>query len=91
MRGLVALVIGMGVLILVGASVLVVVIASRLSDERVASSVPILLQEPAGTKLVSASADGKLLTLVLTTPGGQTIEVRDLDSGEVVRRFSIAP
>ena len=91
MRGLVALVIGMAVLILIGSSVLVVVIAARLGGEREASNVPMPLQEPAGSKLVSASSDGKLLTLVLSGPGGQEIEVRDLDSGQLVRRFSVAP
>jgi len=90
MRALLAAVIGMGVLIVIGTTVLIVEIGEKLSGGGVVSDAPVVLQEPPGSRVVSAASDGKTLTLVLAGPGGQEIEVRDLNSGAVVRRFDVS-
>jgi hypothetical protein len=90
MRGLMAAVIGMGVLILVGVPVMVVVVIKQSRTASAGASAPVTLQEPAGSKLLSASSDGKTLTLVLGTPSGEQIEVRDAASGQIEQRFNLA-
>ena len=91
MRALLAAVVAMGVLIVMGTTVLVVTIVSRLhSGSFLATKGPVTLYEPAGTKITSATSDGKTLTLVLSGPHGEEIEVRDLASGEVERSFVVS-
>ena len=91
MRALLAAVVAMGVLIVMGTTVLIVTIISRLhSGSFVTTAAPVILHEPAGTRITSASSDGKTLTLVLVGPQGEQIEVRDLASGEVERSFTVS-
>ena len=90
MRALLVAVVVMGVLIIVGTTVLVVAIFERLGGKS-PSEAPIALQEPAGTKLVNASSDGSTLTLILATASGNQIEVRDAATGQLQRRFVLSP
>jgi len=89
MRALLAAVIVMGVLIVVGTGALVVLVVKRLGGDTGRSDAAVVIREPAGTRVVSAASDGKTLTLILAGPEGQEIEIRDVDSGQVVRRFSV--
>jgi len=86
----------MGVLIVVGTTVLVVVIVHRLSalpgsrPAPAAASVP--LDEPAGTRIVAMAEVANGLALALSGGGeGDRVVVIDPASGQVVRRIGLRP
>lgn len=77
MRGLKALVIGMGVLILIGMGIVVVTVAKRTSGEPAAQSAPApgfvaARPIPNGARVVEMTAVGDLLAVRLELAGGRT-------------------
>ena len=89
MRGLVALVIGMGVLIVLGTAVVIGTIVRRLSAPP-APAAEVVLQEPTGTHIAAASEAGNRLTAVLQGGGPDRVVVIDLASGRRLARVSLA-
>jgi len=91
MRFLKTLVIVMGVLIVVATTVLVVLIARRIGGAGgtapVAASV--LLEEPAGTRIVGIAAVGDRLAVQLQGGGTDRVVLVDPHSGAVVGRIGV--
>jgi hypothetical protein len=85
----------MGVLIVVGTTVLVVTIVHRLSAlpaSRTSTAAPPPLSEPAGTRIVAMAQVANGLALALSGGGeGDRVVVIDPESGQVVRRISLRP
>ena len=90
MRGLLALVIGMGVLIVLGVGVVATTIVRRMAPPEVAASRPVLLDEPAGTRMVSAGAAGERVAVVLQGGGPDRLVLVDLRTGAVAGRVALA-
>ena len=89
-RGLVAVVVLLGGLIVVGTGVVVITIAHRMSVAA-APAADTVLQEPAGTRIAAASEAGGRLALVLQGGGPDRVVVVDLASGKRVGRVALAP
>jgi hypothetical protein len=104
-RGLMAAVIGMGILIVAGVTVLVVVMVQRMSapPAPIASAViatptvpaataaaDILIDEPAGTRIGSLSLAGDHLALQLAGGGPDRVVVVDTRNGRVIARTALA-
>ncbi len=97
MRWLMAAVIGMGILIVAGVAVLAVLLVQRMSSLPApiasASSPPVvaaMLDEPAGTHIVSTSIGADRAALVLGGGGPDRVVIVDLRSGHVVGRVDLA-
>ena len=98
MRGLMAAVIGMGVLIVAGVTVLVVVMVQRMSapPAPIASAVvtapaaETLIDEPAGTRVATISLAGDHLALQLNGGGPDRVVVVDTRTGRIVARTALA-
>ena len=90
MRGLlVGLVVGMGLLILAGVTIIAVTIASR------GTAVPpvareAVLDEPVGTRIAAVSAWADRLALRLEGGGPDRVVVVDVPTGRVVGRAALA-
>jgi hypothetical protein len=85
MQWLKAVTIGMGVVILIATTVLVVVIARRLSGPGAEHrSLALLLNEPAGTRIAGIAATGDRLMALLRGGGADRIVLIDLRTGAVV-------
>jgi hypothetical protein len=91
MRFLKVLTIGMGVLIVVATTVLVVLIARRLSGGPVVSpgSLAVMLDEPAGTRMVGIAAVGDRLAVALQGGGLDRVLLIDPRTGAVVGRVGL--
>jgi hypothetical protein len=94
MRFLKVLVIAMGVLIVVATTVLVVLIAHRLGGApapvgRPVAAVSVLLDEPAGTRIVGIAAVGERLAVQLQGGGADRVVLVDPRNGEVVGRIGV--
>ncbi len=97
-------VIGMGVLIAVGATVLVVLLVQRMSSAAApnastiatapatitANAAEAMLDEPAGTHIAWSSLAGERLAVQLTGGGPDRIFIVDTRSGRVMARVSLA-
>lgn len=96
MRWLMAAVIGMGILIVAGVAVLVVLLVQRMSSvsPTIASVGPAALaatlDEPAGTRIVSASVGADKVAVVLSGAGPDRVVIMDSRSGRVVGRVGLA-
>jgi hypothetical protein len=78
MRFLRAITIGMGVLIMVATTVLVVVIARRLSGPvMVQQPVSLMLNEPAGTRIAGIAGAGDRLAALMQGGGADRIVLID--------------
>jgi hypothetical protein len=86
MRGLLALVIGMGVLIVAGVAIIAVTIVHRLGAGAVTAGV--VLDEPAGTRMVGISPDGNRLAVLLSGGGADRIVLLGAD-GRVVGQVTL--
>ena len=82
MRGLLALVIGMGVLIVVGVAVLGLTIVRRLSVAAPGQAA-LALDEPAGTRIQSIASAGDRLAVLLNGGGPDRIVLVDPRTGLV--------
>ena len=90
MRLLKAITIGMGLLIVVATTVLVVVIARRLGGP---ASVPTptaqILDEPTGTRIVGIATTGDRLAALLQGGGADRIVLIDPRTGSVAGRVEL--
>ena len=92
MRFMKALVIGMGVLIVVATTVLIVLIVHRLAGPPVmapATAGPVLLDEPAGTRIVTIAPAGDRLAVQLQGGGPDRVLLVDPKSGAVTGRIAL--
>ena len=83
-------VVAMAVLIVAGVVVVVVTIARRSAAPSVATA-PVLLAEPAGTRIVGATASGDRVVVQLSSGGPDRIAVLDARDGRVLLRVGLAP
>jgi hypothetical protein len=88
MRGLLLLVIIMGVLILAGVATVAVTILHRMGPARVAAGG--VLDEPPGTRIVGASAFGDRLAVVLQGGGPDRVVLVDPASGRNLGEVRLA-
>jgi hypothetical protein len=89
MRGLQAAVILMGVLIVVGVGVIGLTIVRRLGAP-VLGAVALVLDEPAGTRMMSAAAAGDRLAVLLQGGGPDRVVLVDPHTGTVAGRVGLA-
>jgi hypothetical protein len=89
MRGLQAAVILMGVLIVLGVGVIGVTIARRLGAPA-AGPVALVLDEPAGTRMMGAAAAGDRLAVLLQGGGPDRVVLVDPRTGAVAGRVGLA-
>jgi hypothetical protein len=92
MRGLIALTVGMGVLILIGTTVLVVVIIARATAPAAKPAVAfaVTLDEPAGTRIAGIAAAGARMVVELQGGGPDRVVVMDPETGAVVGRVGLS-
>ncbi len=101
-RALLALTIGMGVLIVVGTTALIVIIVHRLAHPAPASvaaapvvpgaALPALQREPAGTRVTAlARQSDTLLAIALSGGGPDRVLVWDLSAGRALTEIRLAP
>ena len=94
MRVLTAATIAMGVLILLGTTVLVVTIIHRAAAPRAgAAAAPIArdLHEPAGTAIVGVAGAGGRLAIALHGGGADRVVLVDPATGAVAGRITLRP
>ena len=92
MRFLKVLTVGMGVLIVVATTVLVVVIAQRIGGTRTTlapASVAVLLDEPAGTRIAAIASAGDRLAVQLQGGGADRVVLVDPRTGAVTGRTGL--
>lgn len=90
MRFLKVLTIGMGVLIVVATTVLVVVIARRIGGAGTApASFAVLLEEPAETLIVGIAGAGDRLAVQLRGGGADRVVLVDPRTGAVAGRIGL--
>ncbi|MBV8456319.1 MAG: hypothetical protein JO122_06860 [Acetobacteraceae bacterium] len=92
MRGLIALTVGMGLLILIGTAVLVVVIIERATAPAAKPAVAfaVTLDEPAGTRIAGVAAVGGRMVVELQGGGPDRVVMMDPDSGAVMGRVGLS-
>jgi hypothetical protein len=94
MRVLQAAVIAMGVLILAGTAAVVAIVVHRASAPRpstpAAGAAPLVLDEPAGSRIAASALTGERLLLQLSGGGPDRAVVVDLRSGAVLARIGLA-
>lgn len=97
-RGLMAAVIGMGVLIVVGTGALVAVIVHRLAHP--SGAVPplpdaektVALHEPAGTQIAQTEwRDADLVAVRLTGGGPDRVVIWNVRTGQIAARLQLVP
>jgi len=92
MRFLKVLTIGMGVLIVVATTVLVVVIARRIGGAGPApTSVSVLLDEPAGTRIAGVAAAGDRVAIRLEGGGADRVVLVDPRTGALAGHIRLRP
>ncbi len=92
MRGLLVLVVVMGVLIVAGVATVGVTITRRLSAAGAAGAVgSVALAEPAGTRMVSIAPAADRLAVLLQGGGPDRIVLLDPRTGAVSGRIGLAP
>jgi hypothetical protein len=88
-RGLLALVIILGVLILLGVIGLIVTAVLR-SRTRVSADVPYAASVPApGERIESSQLDGNRILLHLSGPNGEELVILEAASGRVLGRIAV--
>ncbi len=88
MLALKALVIGMGVLIVAGVAVIGVTLVSRISPPS-AAIASVLLDEPAGTRIVGSALAPDRLALQLGGGGPDRVVLVDTKGGRVLGRVQL--
>jgi len=89
MRVLTALTVAMGVLILLGTTVLVVTIVKRSAAPGSAPGAALVLDEPAGTKIAGLTAVADRLAIELQGGGADRVVLVDPRSGKIVGRIGL--
>jgi hypothetical protein len=87
-RGLLAVVIILGVLIVVGLGALVVGFVMRLGGHAPSHNQPSAFVPPAGARVLSAEASGDRLVLRLRTPSQEEIDIVDTENGRLIAHFA---
>ncbi len=92
MRGLLVLVIAMGVLIVAGVATIAVTILHRMTTAAIIHPAPVsaVLDQPAGTQIVAASAEGGRMALVLRGGGPDRVVILDAGTGLQVGEVRLA-
>jgi hypothetical protein len=90
MRGLVALVWGMGILIVVGTAVVAVTIVQRSGLAASQVMADVVLGEPPGTHISGVASLGDRVAITLTGGGPDRVAIIDLHRGSVAGRISLA-
>ena len=92
MRGLMALVAVMSVLIVAGLAVIGVTVAHRLTHTAVPAGAPssIALDEPTGTQMVGVSSLGDRLAILLHGGGPDRVLVVSAESGRLLGTIRLA-
>ncbi len=90
MRALVALVIGMGVLIVAGTAVIGVTIVKRISAGGGVAAAAVVLDEPAGTRIMGVGPAGDKVAVVLSGGGPDRVVLWDVARGVAVGRLRLA-
>ncbi len=88
MRGLLALVVAMGVLIVVGVATVAVTILHRMGGAPLSVATMAVMNEPAGTHIGGISAVGDRLVVLLQGGGADRVVFVDAH-GQVVGRLSL--
>ena len=96
MRTLKALVIGMGIVIVVGTTVMAVMIARRGSDDGTASDTasltPARIALPAGARVIETALDGDRIALrIALTGGGERVIIIDATTGSRIGAVDLMP
>jgi len=91
MRLLMAVTIGMGVLILLGTTVVILTIAHRMTGPRARThgTVSLRLDEPAGTRIGGIAGAGDRVAVELQGGGTDRIVLIDPDTGAVTGRITL--
>jgi hypothetical protein len=89
MRALVVATVVMGVMIVVGTATLVFLVAQRLSTQAATSS-PMVLEEPLGTRIAGVAASSDRLALSLQGGGPDRLVLIDPRSLRVVGRVAVS-
>lgn len=90
MRLLKAITVGMGLLIVVATTVLVVVIANRLGGAgRASTPIALVLDEPSGTRIAGIAGAGDRLAALLQGGGADRIVLIDPRTGAVAGRVEL--
>jgi hypothetical protein len=91
MRLLMAVTIGMGVLILLGTTVVIVTVAHRIAAPRARTGgmISLHLDEPAGAHIAGIAGAGDRLAVALQGGGTDRIVLIDPDSGTVTGRITL--
>jgi len=89
MRALRVLVVVMGVLIVVGMVAMVLVLSQRLSAPP-PRMTPILLDEPAGTRIAGATLSGDQLVVQLQGGGPDRIVMLEPSTGRIIGQIGLA-
>ena len=89
MRFLKVLTIVMGVLIVLATTVLIVVIARRLSTPAVPVAASVLLDEPSGTRIAGIAPVGDRLAVQLQGGGADRVVLVDPSTGAVAGRIGL--
>ena len=87
MRAMLAVVIGMGVLIVLGVAVLAVTVVRRLSLAPIQAAL--VIDEPAGTHMQGVAAAGDRLAVLLQGGGPDRVLLLDARSGQIVGRVGL--
>ena len=90
MRGLIALTVGMGVLILIGTTVLVVMLVARPTSTQVAQAFAVTLDQPAGTHIAAIAPSGDRLAIELQGGGPDRVVIVDPRTGAVLGRLVVS-
>jgi hypothetical protein len=90
MRALLALTVVMGVLIVLGTATIAVTIMHRMGAAAPRALAGGVLDEPAGTHIVSAAAYGERLALVLQGGGPDRVVLFDPATGRSLGRVALA-
>jgi len=89
MRALKAATIGMGLLIVLGTTVLIITIIKRSSAPGVPVDIAAVLDEPAGTRIAGIAAVGDRLAIQLQGGGVDRVVLVDPHTGAAAGRISL--
>ncbi len=94
MRFLTAISVVMGILIVAGTAVLVIAVVRRTPAPASASGqeagAPVVLDQPAGTRIAGADGTADALVLRLAGGGPDRVVVVDTRSGRIIARVSLS-
>lgn len=89
MRGLVALAVGLGVLIVIGIGVIAFTIINRIASVGADRVTSVTLEEPPGSRIASQSLGGDRVSLQLEGGGPDRLVIIDLRNGKVLGRVTL--